>query len=397
MDGGIYTREKCRVPGCGKTMKHDSGRKGCFCPDHPHDGRASSFIVKFPGGIWNNYKSYEAASQALNYLRHEKGSRKQRFNPEDYRAARPNSMMALKDKYLARKQDRASYNKIETYITKAANYFGITNVREINGADIEDYLYSITGISEKTRANHMTQLRNFWKWCLARGNIITLAEMPQFPEIEYTLGYRKITDWKTQEIVISKVKEISYHINPKIWLGIDMLATYTAFRPDDLRRVTESSLDANGWLVIHNPTKKKNKFKTIRLHPDHVQVWRELQSKYPALPGAPYFRHIGGIPGCKKEQPFGEKYFYKYWIKACDLVGLKDVPLYPGTKHTTATETAKMLGTDKARSVSGLTNKAFDRYCQVENDGSFEVIASIRKEKKKADLISFSKRKRGAE
>jgi len=206
--------------------------------------------------------------------------------------------------------------------------------------------------------------------------------MPMFPDIEYELGRRKITDWKTQEIVISKVHEISYHINPKIWLGIDILATYTALRPDDLRRVSENSLDDSGFLTIHNPTKKKNKFKTIRLAEDHVEKWRELQRQFPAMPDMPFFRHNTGINRVKADTPFGEKYFYKWWVKACAEVGLVGVPLYPGTKHTTATETAKMLGTDKARSASGLTNKAFDRYCEVENNGAFDVVTAIRKKKK---------------
>ena len=56
------------------------------------------------------------------------------------------------------------------------------------------------------------------------------------------------------------------------------------------------------------------------------------------------------------------------------------MPLYPGTKHTTATETAKLLGADKARGASGLTNKAFDRYCPVEGDETFEVVTAIRKQ-----------------
>jgi len=51
-----------------------------------------------------------------------------------------------------------------------------------------------------------------------------------------------------------------------------------------------------------------------------------------------------------------------------------------------------MLGKDKARTVSGLTNKAFDRYCQAENDGRFEVVKAIRK-KKKANILPFKTRK----
>lgn len=393
MEGGIYTREKCFK--CGASLKHDGARKGCFCPNHP-DVRATSFAVKFPGGIYQRFQSYEKAAQSLNYLRHEKGTRKSHFNPDDYRSAKPNSFGALKDLYLARKKNHASYKKIERYIDGASECFGLTrNVREVNGAEIEDYLFSISGISEKTRANHCAQLHNFWMWCLNRG-IITLAEMPAFPKIDYELGYRKITSWEIQEKVIAKVKEMSYHINPKIWLGIDMLATYTALRPDDLRRVYESSLDDNGWLTIQNPTKKKNKFKYIKLHPDHVEEWRAIHSKYPALPNVPFFRHVSGIGGSSPNEIYGDKYLYKYWNKACKEVGLEGVSLYPGTKHTTATETAKFMGTDKAKNASGLTNKAFERYCQVENTDAFEVVTKIR-EKKKSRVVPFKKSKRDVE
>jgi hypothetical protein len=217
--------------------------------------------------------------------------------------------------------------------------------------------------------------------------------MPAFPEIDYELGRRKLTDWETQEQIITKVKEISEHVNPKIWFGIDMLATYTALRPDDLRRVYENSLDRSGILIIHNPTKKKNKFKTIRLIEDHAKLWAQLQKQFPAMPDMPFFRHTTGINRVQADTPFGDKYLYKWWMKACKEVGLEGVPLYPGTKHTTATETARLLGTDKARTASGLSNKAFDRYCDVENNDTFEIVTAIRKKKKKtATVIPMGKK-----
>lgn len=379
MKGSIITRQRCFI--CNSQLIHDEKRHGCFCKEHPHVA-ATQFVVRFPGDIYQNHKSYESATQTLNYLRHEKGTRGQKFNPDDYKSIRPNSVMGLKVKYLARKKGLASYGKIEHSLNLASIHFGPTNVREITGADIEDYLYGILHISEKTRKNHCDYLCNFWKWCLSRG-VITLAEMPVFPKIDYKLGYRKITDWGTQGTVLEKVREISKQ-NPKVYLAIDMLATYTKLRPEDIRRITEGSLDDNGWLTINNPTKLKNKFKYIHLHPDHVEALRLLQRQSPALPDVHFFRDT------KTGKVFGKNHLYKWWNRACDLIGLKGVPLYPGTKHTTATETAKLLGTDKARGASGLTNKAFDRYCQVENDDCYEVVTAIRKQK--ADVIPLKRK-----
>jgi len=390
MEGGIYSRQKCPI--CKKTLKHDERRKGCFCLDHKEIA-ATRFEVQFPGGIYQRHCSYESAEQSLLHLRYEKRECEGRFDPQDYRTTRPNSFKVLAPKYLLTKKSLANYSRIKSIIENAAEHFGHCNIRDISGGDIEDYLYGMEGISEKTRFNRCSQLHDFWMWSKKRGKVITLAEFPDFPVIDFELGTRKITNWETQEKVISKVKEISYHINPKIWLGIDMLGTYTKLRPDDLRRVTESSLDNDGILTIHYPTKLKNKFKTLRLHPDHVDEWKALQKKYPALSGAYFFRHTKGIPGCTENERFGDKYLYKWWNKAAAMIGLEGVPLYPGTKHTTATETAKLLGSKKAEEASGLTNKAFKRYCQIENDGIFEVVTTIRR-KKKGEVLPFTKSKR---
>lgn len=73
------------------------------------------------------------------------------------------------------------------------------------------------------------------------------------------------------------------------------------------------------------------------------------------------------------------------------LIGLEGVLLHTGTKHTTATETAKMMGMVKALNASGLTNKAFERYCQVEKSDAFEVATEIRKAKKAVTVIPMRK------
>jgi len=55
------------------------------------------------------------------------------------------------------------------------------------------------------------------------------------------------------------------------------------------------------------------------------------------------------------------------------------------------------MGTDKARNASGLTNKAFDRYCQVENNDAFEVVTAIRKAKKRGAVIPLKRPSKKAE
>jgi hypothetical protein len=53
--------------------------------------------------------------------------------------------------------------------------------------------------------------------------------------------------------------------------------------------------------------------------------------------------------------------------------------LYGGTHHTTTTEIARRAGTDNARKASDHeTNKAFDRYCQFQDDTSFKMAQLIK-------------------
>ena len=136
-----------------------------------------------------------------------------------------------------------------------------------------------------------------------------------------------------------------------------------------IRRVTEE-LDENGWLTVYNPTKRKNKFKYIRLHEDHIVMWEELQRQFPALPETPFFRHHGRVRGTTQTGIiFGEHYLRRWWLRACDEIGLKGVPLYPGTKHTTATETAKLMGR------TGIEDRADEQGIRAYNEQrAFEVV-----------------------
>lgn len=211
MLGQIISRQKCPI--CGGALVHDEKRRGCYCKIHPQIA-ATRFIVRFPGDIYQRFADYTAATQRLNYLRHERGERRQHFNPDDYRTAKPNSYVVLVPKYLETKKTLRNYNRIVNIMNHAAAYFGLTNVREIGTGEIEDYLFSLTKdngepITEKTRFNKCSQLHDFWVWCRKR-RAITMAEFPEFPEIKYELGYRKITDWKTQGDVIDKVRELAF-------------------------------------------------------------------------------------------------------------------------------------------------------------------------------------------
>ena len=385
MKGNITTREKCFV--CKNNLIHNERRGGCFCPEHPQVG-ATTFIVRFGTDVYRRFNSYSKAEQFLIGLRYKTGEGS--YDPNDYKKENPNSFRNLSEKYLNRKKTRKSFSNIRNYIRVATEHWGDTNVKYINGADIEDFLFSIQGISEKTRSNYKSTLSDFWKY-LHKRRVITIAQMPEFPEIEYDLGYRKFTTWDEQALILDTIKEMAP--NPKQWFGIELLSVYTKLRPKDLLQSTEGDIElGTGMLFIHYPTKKKNSLLTVRLAPDHITILKELKNQYPALPNIKFFRHLDGISGVKKDAPFGEKYFYKAWISACEKLEIEGLDLYGGTRHTTTTEIGKLQGKEAAKKHSGhRTNKAFDRYCQMDEQESSDMAQLIIRKKTNAEILKFKK------
>jgi hypothetical protein len=77
----------------------------------------------------------------------------------------------------------------------------------------------------------------------------------------------------------------------------------------------------------------------------------------------PFFRHVSGVKGVKMRSSIWEaRFFYKYWIRACEQLGIEGVDLYGGTRHTTTTR--KLHGAMGIRETQRkrqaiTTNKAF--------------------------------------
>jgi hypothetical protein len=76
--------------------------------------------------------------------------------------------------------------------------------------------------------------------------------------------------------------------------------------------------------------------------------------------------------------------FYKRWLSACTNLKIEGLDLYAGTGHTSITEIARRYGENKAIKTSGHdTNKAFERYCRVQDHTALEM-AKARAETVKA-------------
>jgi len=401
MKGNIYTREKCFV--CGSNMPHDDRRRGCYCPNHPQASSAGKFFVKFGRDIFKNFKHYIDAERFLTGLRYEtdKGS----FDIRDYRADNPLGFEHLANKWIDQKSRTNIKPKTVTayrnFMGRAITAWRDTNVKLIGTAAIDDFLFDDhhnpdgKPISDKTRANMKSCLHDFWTWLVRRERRggRGMIEMPDFPEIKFELGYRNVVSIEDQQRILDEIYRISHHINPKIWLGIKLLATYVKIRPGELRSVLERHIDLeNGVIIIPHPKEGKPKYAFL----SEQDV--ELIAEFPmGLPDIFFFRHLGGVKGMKPGAQFGPKYFKGWWDRACANLGIEGVDLYGGTKHSTVVALGKVLSPEQIRrgGTGHTTNKAFERYLMPDKTEGLMVTAAVEKLREKgrrADVVDIGRR-----
>ena len=118
-------------------------------------------------------------------------------------------------------------------------------------------------------------------------------------------------------------------------------------------------------LFFHYATEEK-KPKVVPIIHEDIELVKSLPR---GLPELPFFRHLKGISGSKVGEPFGQRYFYKWWKKACKNLGIEGIDLYGGTKHSTAMALRKVATPEEIkRGMMESTNKAFERYFRIETD-----------------------------
>ena len=361
MKGGIYSDEKCPV--CGGRLS-DNHLNALSCPQHPQC-RATSHVIRF-GTITKRFKSYQEAFRFLTGLRFK--TDENTFDERDYRRDNPLGFMNLSTKWLEFKKDEIklrSWKNIENHIKIAKNFFQGMNVKEIRYGNIEDFLKSIKGLSDKTKHNLLSTLHSFFVWARKRQDI---TEMPDFPSVNFVLGYRRTIGKEVQWKILDEVKQLTYVMNPKIWIGIKWLTTYISIRPGELRTLTEGNIDTeNGYLFFPHP--KEKHYKSVPILKEDIELVKEIGlSPFPAMP---FFRHTK----LYKQDPqlagkqFGQHLFYDWWKVACKNLGIEGVDLYGGTRHSSARALRKTRTPEEIKKATmHSTNKAFDRYFDIEAD-----------------------------
>ncbi len=349
MAGGIYSREKC--PLCGKNLR-DTGR-WMACPDHPKERNDRGLYVKAFGLTRRFDRDYAGASRFITGVRFKKDEGS--FDKRDYDHGRPLAFDNLIAKWLEYKRDEVSpgyYQHLIEYSCKATDHFGGRNIKDIDFAALEDFSKSLK-VGNKTKHNIIRAFHHFLAWCKRRDAI---QEIPQFPIIRFELGYRQVVGKDTQIAIVEEVARIA---PMKTWLAIRWLCTYISVRPAEMISLKEGHIDLeNGLLLFPHP--KEIKYKTVPLIDEDIAILRSLPVAFSR--DMYFFRHDDG-------EPFGKKYLYKTWKRACKNLNIEGVDLYGGTRHSSARALRQHFSPEQIKRATGsATNAAFERYYRIEND-----------------------------
>lgn len=358
--GGIYTEENCPI--CGKRMEDDH-RDAVRCKKHKSQ-IAQNLIIRFGRDFYKRTQDYAVACRILNGLRFKHGEGT--YDPRDYKADNPLGLEKQIEKYLEMKEKKLKEGSLKTLrprIRRIKNYFGHINVKEIGYAEIEDFLLSQEDIGGKTRDCLKSILHDFYHWMKKR-KVILESQIPEFPAVEYSLGFRKLISKDVQTSILEEVKRITPR-NPRIYLGCLWLATYINLRPSELLTILEEHVDHGRkvvWIATHKTDKKVKEPKFVPLLPEHYETLKELPRGFPQMH---LFRHDVPVAQIKAGEPFGTGLLYDTWKRACDNLGIKGVDLYGGTRHSSATAIRRFLSREDTKELTGHhTNAAFERYIE---------------------------------
>lgn len=344
MKGGIYSDQRCAV--CAGVLR-DTGRD-LSCP--AHGVKASSFVVRF-GKITKRFKSYDTATRFLTGIRFKTDEKT--FDARDYQRDNPLSFKNISQKWATMKEKvirPTSFRSLSNHLEKAQAHFGHMNVKDIRYSHLEDFI-TVINVGEKTKHNVLATLHSLFTWMKKRQDI---SEVPDFPEVRFELGYRKTVDKEIQQNILDDIQK---HEPFKVWLGIRFLATYISIRPMELMNITYSNVDLkNGYLYIPHP--KEKKYKAVPILSEDVDLLSGLPL---AVPGMFVFGENG--------KRYGENRFYKAWKRACGRLGIEDVDLYGGTRHSSARALRKHFSPEEIkRATMHSSNAAFERYFCMESD-----------------------------
>ena len=320
--------------------------------------------VRF-GKITKRFKDYGLAERFLTGLRFK--SDEGTFDIRDYRMDNPLGFENMVEKFLESKRLLKGVNKYEQRLRFGTTRFGNRNIKTIGFYDIEGLIIRLQedGKSSKYVKDIRDTIKMFYRWCLDCGEI-KYEQMPKFPTVKWSSPYRKVVNKEIQDKIVSEVHRLTWHFNPRIYIGINFLRTYINIRPGELIKIKEKDIDlANARILIEGKNEKTGKEKYIYLLADDVSLLESFGTSFGNLH---FFRHLESRGGNPPNSRFGKTYLYRWWKTACGNLGSSGVDLYGGTRHSSAIDLRKRHSPEAIKRATGHTSKAFDRYLEITGD-----------------------------
>lgn len=349
-------------------------------------GKGSRYILRF-GNLLRRSNDKDKLEYILAGWRYK--SHEGTFDKRDYSKDNPLGFTNYSEKWLETKKKLKDFNNPRRHIGYAQAFFGNKNIKEIQYAELDDFLHCpvLAHLSDKTKANIMGTLHNFFVWvCHRERRPDRRFDMPEFPETPFILGWRRIVSKEDQTAIIDEVKRLYDPINRKIGFAVFLLANFPKVRPGELIKIKEGDIDLEIGCIWLWDTKEKCRKELFLLEED-LEI---IKSFNRGLPEAYFFRHEKRIGVHKGVNRFGENYLNRRWKEAARNLGFEGVTLYGGTKHSTATASLDVMSPEEARKylTGHKTNKAADRYYQVNAKKQREASRLIRAQGR-AEVIPF--------
>jgi len=98
------------------------------------------------------------------------------------------------------------------------------------------------------------------------------------------MAFRNTIPKDVQGQVLDKVREISWHVNPRIWIALKWLSTYFSIRPWEMVRIKEGDIRVQngvGYFIITDPKEKEPKI--VPMIDEDVELVQSLPRSFPEL------------------------------------------------------------------------------------------------------------------
>lgn len=211
------------------------------------------------------------------------------------------------------------------------SFLASKTIHDLTYAVLEDWLAWLgkRGLAPASQRNVLAGFHSFMSWLVRRGE---MSRVPEFPTVRVPEFLPRLINTTDQEAILQAI--------PWERRGPFLAMAYLGIRPSEARALRVSDVEGE-WLVVRRAAKgsaatapvrgtKTGRVKRLPIPPELAEWIADRVDPRGRLTGALLF------PNPQTGKMYGAEPLRRTWGRACDRVGIS-VPLYSGTKHSTAT------------------------------------------------------------